>query len=50
MVIVELKVGDFVSVESNEATADYYGYKYSSFSGFLLYDYSDVSTGPIVGK
>ena len=50
MVIVELKVGDFVSVESNQATADYSGDKFSSFSGFLLYDYSDVSTGPIVGK
>ena len=49
-VVIELKAGDLVSVESDEVTAhvDFSGYDYSSFSGFLLYDYSDVS--PIVGK
>ena len=50
MVIVELKAGDFVSVVCDSATADFYGFKYLSFSGFLLYDYSDVNPGPVVGK
>ena len=49
-VVVELKPNDIISVESNEAKADYHGGKYSSFSGFLLYDYSDVVSGPVVGK
>ena len=48
MVVVELKAGDLISIESHDQGVDYSGYDYSSFSGFLLYDYSDVN--PIVGK
>ena len=48
-VIVELKTGDLVSVVSEDAQGvDYHGDDYTSFSGFLLHDYSDVN--PVVGK
>ena len=48
--VIELKIGDLVSVVSHDSTVniDYTGGDYSSFAGFLLYDYSDVH--PIIGK
>ena len=49
--VVELKASDVVSVQSDELQGtDFFGYAYSSFSGFLLYDYSDVISVPVVGK
>ena len=48
-VIVELDKGDIVAVQNADYTGMvYHGYNYSTFSGFLLYEYEDVS--PVVGK
>ena len=49
VVVIELKNGDIVSVQSHDQGADYYGNDYSSFAGFLLYDYFDV-INPVVGE
>ena len=51
-VVIDLEAGDLVSIESETSSAqvEFSGFDYSSFSGFLLYDYSDVHVNPIVGK
>lgn len=49
MVIVELNSGDDVAVQNADYTGMvYYGGYYSTFSGFLLYEYETVP--PAVGK
>ena len=48
-VIVQLEKGNFVAVQNaNYSGMLYAGSNYSTFSGFLLYEYEDVS--PAVGK
>ena len=48
-VVLQLNKGDDIAVRNDDITAiNFYGDLYSSFSGFLLYDYSDGA--PIVGK
>ena len=48
-VIVKLDRGHVVAVENVDVNGMvYFGYNYSTFSGFLLYEYEDVS--PVVGK
>ena len=48
-VIVELVKGDGIAVQNADYTGMvFFGYNYSTFSGFLLYEYEDIS--PVVGK
>ena len=48
-VIVELKKGDIVAVQNADYSGMLYaGSNYSTFSGFLIYEYEDMS--PPVGK
>ena len=48
-VIVQLEKGNFVAVQNADYSGMLYaGSNYSTFSGFLLYEYEDVS--PAVGK
>ena len=48
-VVLQLNKGDDIAVRNDDITAiNFHGDLYSSFSGFLLYDYSDGA--PIVGK
>ena len=48
-VIVQLQKGDFVAVQNADYSGMVYtGFNYSTFSGFLLYEYEDMS--PLVGK
>ena len=48
-VIVELKRGEVVAVQNADYSGMvYFGYNYCTFSGFLLYEYEDMS--PVVGK
>ena len=48
-VIIKLVKGDDIAVQNTDYTGMVYlGYNYSTFSGFLLYEYEDLS--PVVGK
>ena len=48
-VVLQLNKGDDVAVRNDDITGiNFNGDLFSSFSGFLLYDYSDGA--PIVGK
>lgn len=48
MVVVQLKTGDDIAIKNDDiAGINFYGDQYSSFSGFLLYDYTELL--PIIG-
>ena len=48
-VIVQLQRGSVVAVQNADYSGMLYtGYNYSTFSGFLLYEYEDMS--PAIGK
>ena len=48
MAVVQLKTGDDIAIKNDDiAGVNFYGDHYSSFSGFLLYDYTKLL--PIVG-
>ena len=48
-VIIQLNTGDIVAVQNVDYNNMLYlGYNYSTFSGFLLYEYEDMT--PAVGK
>ena len=48
-VIVQLGKGNVVTVQNADYSGMVYnGYNYCTFSGFLLYEYEDMS--PVVGK
>lgn len=48
MVVVQLKTGDDIAVKNDDiAGINFHGEQYSSFSGFLLYDYTELV--PVVG-